>query len=97
MQAAGFNTVPMHNQILTMGAWGWVLGSKRYTSEQLKNILQNLDFSDIETRWLNTEAMKQITSFGKQYYNTSKDTLKVNKMNEPVLYRYYLQSVWDTY
>ncbi len=95
--ASGMYAVPMHNQILTMGEWGWIIANKKYEPKKFKEILQSLEFDNVATKWLNKEAMMQITSFGKDYYNITDDTIMVNSMNEPILYRYYLRSNWDTY
>ena len=38
MRNAGFNTVPMQNQVLTMGQWGWILGQKKRSPETMKTI-----------------------------------------------------------
>ncbi len=96
---AGFSTVPMHNQVVTLGEWGWVLGMKKEVAgpEQLKKALRNLKFEDVETQWINHEAMSLITSFGKDIYAIETDSVKVNKVNDPVLYRYYLNGNWDLY
>lgn len=99
MQAAGFSTVPMHNQVVTLGEWGWVLGMKKEVAapEQLKKALTRLQFEDVETRWINGEAMSLITSFGKDIYAVDADSVEVNKINDPVLHRYYLNGNWDLY
>ncbi len=98
IQSAGFNTVKMHNQVLSMGEWGWILGTKNkaLSSKNLKTKLQKLEFEKIETRWINTEAMQLITSFGKEFHNTQ-DAVEVNKIHNPVLYQYYLKGNWDIY
>jgi len=98
IQSAGFNTVKMHNQVLSMGEWGWILGTKNeeISSKNLKIKLQKLEFEKIETRWINTEAMQLLTSFGKEFHNTQ-DTVEVNKIHNPVLYQYYLKGNWDIY
>lgn len=96
--AAGFSTIPLHNQIITMGEWGWILGVKNDVSrDQIKIQLLKADFSKIDTKWLNNEAMYQITSFGKDFFDREQDTIKINKINQPVLYRYYLDGSWDIY
>ena len=96
MKAAGFNIVPLHNQVITLGEWGWILGVKNRTSEELVAHLQSLKFDTIKTKWLNNESMKLITSFGKkQFFNPEK--VKINKINDPVLYKYYLNGNWDLY
>ncbi|WP_224994222.1 polyamine aminopropyltransferase [Cesiribacter sp. SM1] len=99
IQEAGFSTVPMHNQIITMGEWGWVLGMKKEVASplQLKKALTRLKFEDVETRWINGEAMSLLSSFGKDIYDVSTDSIEINKVNDPVLYRYYLNGNWDLY
>lgn len=95
MKSAGFETVPMHNQVITLGEWGWSLGVKQAKGD-VKQKLRNLDF-EIPTKWINNEAMSLITSFGKDYYPWEKDTVLVNRIHEPVLYKYYLKGNWDLY
>lgn len=99
IQAAGFSTVPMHNQVVTLGEWGWVLGMKKEVAApaQLKKALRRMDFEEVETRWINGEAMSLITSFGKDIYAVDTDSVEVNKVNDPVLHRYYLNGNWDLY
>jgi spermidine synthase len=99
MQAAGFETLPMHNQVLTMGEWGWVVGSKALKSNELKKAMQNLQIKDIETKWLNHDAMLQITSFGKNWKNNgnTNEEIEVNTLHNPVLYRYYQEGNWYVY
>jgi spermidine synthase len=95
---AGFSVLPYHNQIVTLGEWGWVLGTKQeFEKEQLKKIAQSLDFRTIETEWINNEAMQLMTSFGKEIFIPKGDSIKVNRIHEPVLYRYYLKGNWDLY
>ncbi len=96
MQKAGFSTVPLHNQVLTLGEWGWVLGVKKPTIQDLKKQLQNIKIK-VPTKWINSEAMMLITSFGKDFYPWQKDTIEVNKIHNPVLYQYYLKGNWDLY
>lgn len=97
MREAGFNTQPMHNQVITMGEWGWSLGQKQSKGNNLKNKMQKLDFSLTDTKWINNEAMTLITSFGKDIYLWEKDTVKINRIHDPVLYKYYLKGNWDLY
>jgi spermidine synthase len=96
LQASGFNTVPMHNQIITLGEWGWVMGSKKGNKIELTTALQNLNYGETQTSWINKEAMTLMTSFGKNVF--MKDTIiEVNKIHNPVLYNYYLNGQWDLY
>ena len=97
MTAAGFNTLPLHNQIVTMGEWGWVLGSKFHpTPEILKEDILNLNFENISTKWLNQEAMTLITSFGKDFFQ-KKDSIEINRIHAPTINQYYLNGKWDVY
>ena len=95
MKAAGFKNLPLHNQVLTLGEWGWILGSKSMTNKQMKMRLKKASFDTIDTRWFTSESIDLITSFGKPL----KDTLgiEMNTINSPNLYKYYLNGNWDMY
>jgi spermidine synthase len=98
MAEAGFTNLPLHNEILTMGHWGWQLGVKPKTTRQI--IIQKLraaDFDSLNTSWINNEAIGHITSFGKDFYRINTDSIKINKIHDPVLYKYFLKASWDLY
>ncbi|KAA1248026.1 polyamine aminopropyltransferase [Aquimarina sp. RZ0] len=95
MKTAGFTTLQMHNQVLTLGEWGWILGSKKYTKERMIEKLQQSSFKNLNNKWLNKEAIDLITSFGKPLIDTSK--VEINTINSPMLYKYYLDGNWDMY
>jgi len=97
MKAAGFTTQALHNQVITMGEWGWSFGQKQAKYSDLKEPLQKLEFNDISTAWINNEAMQLITSFGKDSYLWEVDSVEVNRVHNPVLYKYYLKGNWDLY
>jgi len=97
MSAAGFNTLKIHNQILTFGEWGWVIGSKQLNNENLKKAFLNLNVEDVDTKWLNNESLHLMASFGKDIFDKNKDSLEVNKISNPALYRTYLNGNWDYY
>jgi spermidine synthase len=98
VEQAGFSAIPLHNQVVTMGEWGWVLGSKREVSDgQIIQRLKAIDLEGVPTRWLNREAIDLITSFGKNYFDRSGDSLRVNRIHDPVLYRYFRQGSWELY
>lgn len=97
MAASGFTTTPLHNQVVTLGEWGWILGTKNKGKAQQKEALQNLEFNNISTKWLNNEAMQLVTSFGKNIYFNDTIPLEVNRIHNPVLYQYYLKGNWDLY
>lgn len=99
MDSANFTTLALHNQILTMGEWGWIAGIKRKISkEEINKSLLKFNNAKIATKWLNKESMHLITSFGKNFYEKNTiDSIKVNQISNPVLYHYYNKGNWDTY
>ena len=97
LQAAGFNTLPLHNQVVTLGEWGWQVGSKTLLGEEMKKRMVQMDFEGIETRWINKEAMSLITSFGKDFTIVKDEDVEVNTVHNPVLRGYYKKGNWDLY
>jgi spermidine synthase len=97
VQSAGFNVVPLHNHIYTFGEWGWVLGMKELPAPAMKNALQQLDFEGLPVRWINTESMLMMTSFGGDLVPVNQEELEINTLHNPVLYRYYAEGNWSYY
>ncbi len=98
MASAGFETLALHNHVLTLGEWGWILGQKSDWSQgRLKERARGLNFEGIDTKWINQEAMLLMSSFGKDIYFEVTDSIKINHIQDPVLYRYYLKGNWDLY
>ena len=95
IRSAGFSTLPMHNHILTLGEWGWVIGAK--TERNLKTELKEVSIDDLDTKWLTSEALIGLVSFGKDVLNSPDDHTKINRIHSPVLYKYYLEGRWDLY
>ena len=97
MQAAHFYTAPLHNHVLTLGEWGWVLGMRSPDSINVTKALQNITFEPVNTQWINRDAMQLMTHFGKGIYGRDTGEVEVNRIHHPVLYRYYLKGNWDLY
>jgi len=99
LEKSGYSVLALHNQVLSMGEWGWILGSKKQLSKQeMLTKLKLIDTNIIETKWLNTEAIQLITSFGKDFFRKKKlDSIQVNQISNPVLYDYYNKGNWDIY
>lgn len=95
IRSAGFSTLPLHNQVLTLGEWGWVIGSKNLESAQLKERIGQISFKTVSTRWLTEQGLKSISSFGKPLADTT--NLKFNTLHNPVLQTYYRQGNWSIY
>jgi spermidine synthase len=97
LEEAGFNCVPIHNQVITLGEWGWIIGSNSVESDILKKTLRELTFDHISTRWINKEAMLLMTSFGQDITLNLDETVEVNSIHNPVLFKYYMNGNWDLY
>ncbi len=97
LSEAGFSTVPLHNQVVTLGEWGWVMGAKVGSAAELKEALKSLRYDNVATDWINHEAMTLITSFGKKIFIDDDKPVEVNRIHNPVLYKYYLDGNWDLY
>ncbi|WP_027003476.1 polyamine aminopropyltransferase [Hugenholtzia roseola] len=93
--SAGFGTLPLHNQVITMGQWGYVIGAKGLNSQNLKTALRQMPLAPIEYRWLNREALLHISAFGKDFVPS--DEVEINTLHNPVLYKYYNAGNWDMY
>lgn len=95
MKSAGFQTTKLHNQLITLGEWGWVMGSKNDSLNP--EIIERRFDESIESQWLNKESIRLMTSFGKNIYPNVDTDHKINKIHDPVLYKYYLEGNWDLY
>ena len=97
MEEAGFNCIPIHNQVITLGEWGWIIGSRSLDADKLKQSLRDLTFDSIPTRWINKNAMLLMTSFGKDITLEPQESVEVNSIHNPVLFKYYMSGNWDLY
>ena len=94
-QSAGFNTLPLHNQVLTMGEWGWIIGSKQLSKKQMKHKLAHADLSNLNLRWMTNSSLQLVCSFGKPLGDTS--GIQVNTLSHPVLPSYYINGNWNIF
>lgn len=97
VKEAGFSVEQIHNQVITLGQWGWTIGAKSIPQDSLKPYLRRLDFEEMDTRWINNEAMQHITSFGKSLIPLDSNAVKVNRIHDPVLSAYYMKGNWEWY
>ncbi len=95
LQAAGFSVLPYHNAIPTMGDWGWTLGMKAevVSAGALKERAMGLEFSEVETVFLNREAMVGMSQFWKGVFEQAGE-VAVNTELAPVVDRYYREAEW---
>ena len=85
LAAAKFSVTSYHNQVLTLGEWGWTMGMK--AEVDLKSKLWNHDYARAETKWFNREAMRMMLCFGKPYATATQTA--INSLKTPVIYRLY--------
>ncbi len=98
MQEAGFQVISLHNHVLTFGEWGFQLGSKTLTADQMTKILQTTTIPPtLKTRWLTSDALNLITRFGKPLFMGDTSQILPNKIHQPVLHNYYNKGNWELY
>jgi spermidine synthase len=100
MQQAWFVLLPMHNHIPTMGEWGWFIAKHQdeISPADLRQKALQLEFTEINTRFLNNAAMAALVNFGKGTFDPKlMAQVEVNTVFKPVLPRYYAQGQWDIY
>ncbi len=95
IDAAGFEVLPLHNQVLTLGEWGWVVGAKGFAGDLRKQLIDSE--LKVETEWLSNDALAMISSFGKEVFPPTEKEIRINRLHDPVLYKYYLNGRWDVY
>ncbi|MFQ5772060.1 MAG: spermidine synthase, partial [bacterium] len=98
MRAIGIPAIAYHNNIPTLGEWGWVLGmnAPNVESNTLKAHLTELSFADIETRFLNHDAVMSMLYFGKGMFDHFEEIVVNDELNLS-LYQYYRDGAWDIY
>lgn len=95
-KAAGLETMPLHNHLITLGEWGWVLGMKP-SKVSIKAKCEQISFDDIKTQWMDKEAMRHVSTFGKVFFSKDTANIQVNTIDNPTLYQLYLKGNWDLY
>ncbi len=109
VRATGLAAVPYHNHVPTLGEWSWVLAqrgparvpepdneSPPSTNIDLRPRLMHLDFEDLDTHFLNTDAMVAMLHFGKDVFDDL-DTIDVSEESSLAVFTYYRDSDWDLY
>ncbi len=98
MQDAGFTVVPYQNSIPSMGRWGWNLGVKQAAmdAETIKHNLLQLSFKNVETRFINRDAMISMTHFGKGLFEREASIMPNTEFNH-ILLKYYRKGDWEVY
>ena len=98
MAEAGFSVLPYHNNVPTLGDWGFILGidNTLMTEATLKQAVLDISFDTVETRFLSGKAMTGMVQFGKGLFERE-DEVEVNRRSQPVFPAYYDNNRWDIY
>ncbi|MEM9299286.1 MAG: hypothetical protein AAGA64_12965 [Bacteroidota bacterium] len=91
VRAADLVTLPLHNQVLTLGEWGWIIAFKNIDKETVYSLIENTEFDQIETKWLDKEAVRMMMAFGKQ--PEASDSI-INSLKKPIVHLYYTTGTW---
>ncbi len=98
MESAGFTVLPYHNNIPTLGEWGWCMGMRKevVSDDMLKAKVMKIELPQSTTKFLNKDAIISMVHFGKGVLE-KKEKVKVNTILEPILVKYYKKGAWDVY
>ncbi|MCR4290943.1 MAG: polyamine aminopropyltransferase, partial [Candidatus Scalindua sp.] len=98
MESADFTVLPYHNNIPTLGEWGWCLGMKKevVSADMLKEKVMGIELPPPPTKFLNRDAIISMVHFGKGVLEI-KEKVKVNTILDPILVKYYKKGAWDVY
>lgn len=93
LKAAGFNTLPYHENVPSFGDWGWILAWK--SGEPVAHMnerIENIKAFSVETKHLTPDLFRANRIFGKGLLES--DSKAINTLMEPVLYEVYLEEGW---
>jgi len=95
---SGFSAVAYHNHVPTMGEWGWVMGINYpdIKPDSLKEELTKIRFQNIDTHFLNAEAMNGMLRFGKDMFENW-DAIQPSTLNNLSVFWQYKNKGWEIY
>ncbi|MBN1961165.1 MAG: polyamine aminopropyltransferase [Deltaproteobacteria bacterium] len=96
IKSAGFAAIPYHEDIPSMGDWGfWIAGdTKWYSEKSLRMQFENADTTNIPLQYLTNDTKQASLAFGAQQLISSNND--INTLTSAVVYRYYLKG-WQQY
>lgn len=97
LQAAGFETLPYHQNVPSFGDWGWILAwePERSAGEDLRRraaSLRSFGVPPDELSFLTPEVFQASLVFGKGALDPT--GVEPNRLMQPTLIRYYLIESW---
>ena len=97
LRAAGFETLPYHQNVPSFGDWGWILAweAGRNDSDDFRRRaegLQNFGIPSERLRHLTPDLFRASLIFGKGALQA--EGIEPNRLMQPTLIRYYLTESW---
>ncbi len=99
IRAGGWESVPWHAHVPTMGEWGWVMGvfpGRVSAKDRIDMIVRTARERLPETRFLTPQTLAALFAFGKDSARGAQP-LCVNSEKAPLLYSAYQRGIWDVY
>jgi len=93
MEAAGFATLPYHDNVPSFGDWGWILAWKKQamTRKTVENRVASMDIG-VKTRYISPEVFKSALVFGKGRLESR--NREINTLMHPVILDLYTREGW---
>jgi len=92
LEAAGFQTMPYHENVPSFGDWGWLLCWKDTLSKKnVTNNIKNISIT-VPTRYITPDVFKRTLIFGKKELDPQ--NTQINTLMYPILLNYYLKESW---
>ena len=97
LEAAGYTTLPYHDDVPSFGDWGWILAWE--SDRQARNIeatitrLEGFGLPAHDLRYLTPERFRASLVFGKGGLDSTSQ--EVNRLMRPVLLNFYLSESWQ--
>ncbi|MCB9480600.1 MAG: polyamine aminopropyltransferase [Desulfobacteraceae bacterium] len=100
IQSAGFSTIGYHQNVPTMGDWGFIIGTKNdvYSDKILRKKYEEIKLDEVDTDFLTDDVLKSMLYFGKDVFSgIDHEKIMTNTKSHPVIFRYYDKGRWDIY
>ena len=92
LQAAGFRTLPYHDNVPSFGDWGWILAWYDTPEMEIRGKLARLRSLPVPTRYLTPEVVRQALVFGKGRLES--EHTDISTLMAPRVLDYYRYESW---
>lgn len=97
LEAAGWATLPYHDNVPSFGDWGWILARNASVTSRDQLRAQALSVEDfrVETAYLTPDVFRSAMVFGKSALTSAPEFAgKINTLMEPALLHLYTAESW---